>query len=196
MLNYLWAGMIIVGVVFGAFRGVMPEITEAALNSSKEAVSLGITMLGVLSFWSGIMEIAVEGGIIEKMSFLFQPVVRFLFPKLPKNHKATGFIITNMVANMLGLGWAATPAGLQAMEELANLEEERGSEKGIASDEMCNLLILNISSLQLIPITMIAYRSQYGSSNPTRIVVPGLLATLISTFVAILFCKWKGRRKR
>lgn len=196
MLNYLWAGMIIVGVVFGAFRGVMPEITEAALNSSKEAVSLGITMLGVLSFWSGIMEIAVEGGIIEKMSFLFQPVVRFLFPRLPKNHKATGFIITNMVANMLGLGWAATPAGLQAMEELANLEEERGSEKGIASDEMCNLLILNISSLQLIPITMIAYRSQYGSSNPTRIVVPGLLATLISTFVAILFCKWKGRRKR
>lgn len=196
MLNYLWAGMIIVGVVFGAFRGVMPEITEAALNSSKEAVSLGITMLGVLSFWSGIMEIAVEGGIIEKMSFLFQPVVRFLFPKLPKNHKATGFIITNMVANMLGLGWAATPAGLQAMEELANLEEERGSEKGIASDEMCNLLILNISSLQLIPITMIAYRSQYGSSDPTRIVVPGLLATLISTFVAILFCKWKGRRKR
>lgn len=196
MLNYLWAGMIIVGVVFGAFRGVMPEITEAALNSSKEAVSLGITMLGVLSFWSGIMEIAVEGGIIEKMSFLFQPVVRFLFPKLPKNHKATGFIITNMVANMLGLGWAATPAGLQAMEELANLEEERGSEKGIASDEMCNLLILNISSLQLIPITMIAYRSQYGSSDPTRIVVPGLLATLISTFVAILFCKWKERRKR
>ena len=196
MLNYLWAGMIMIGVVFGAFRGMIPEITEAALNSSKEAVNLGITMLGVLSFWSGIMEIAVEAGMIEKLSVVFQPIVRFLFPKLPKNHSANGPIVTNMVANMLGLGWAATPAGLHAMKELAKLEEERGKEKGIASNEMCTFLILNISSLQLIPITMIAYRSQYGSVDPTRIVVPGLIATGISTLAAIIFCKWMERRNR
>lgn len=196
MLNYLWAGMIMIGVVFGAFRGVIPEITEAALNSSKEAVSLGITMLGVLSFWTGIMEIAVEAGMIEKLSVVFQPIARFLFPKLPKNHSANGPIVTNMVANILGLGWAATPAGLRAMEELAKLEEERGKEKGIASNEMCTFLILNISSLQLIPITMIAYRSQYGSVDPTRIVVPGLIATSISTLTAIIFCKWMERRNR
>ena len=119
-----------------------------------------------------------------------------LFPKLPKNHSANGPIVTNMVANILGLGWAATPAGLHAMEELAKLEEERGKEKGIASNEMCTFLILNISSLQLIPITMIAYRSQYGSVDPTRIVVPGLMATGISTLAAIVFCKWMERRKR
>ena len=196
MLNYLWAGMIIVGVVFGAFRGVFPEITETALLASKEAVNLGITMLGIVSFWMGIMEIAVEAGIIEKMSLMFQPVVRFLFPKLPKDHNANGHIVTNIVANILGLGWAATPAGLQAMEELAKLEKERGNETGVASDEMCNFLILNISSLQLIPITMIAYRSQYGSSDPTRIVGPALLATATSTLVAIIFCKWMGRKRR
>ena len=196
MLNYLWAGMIMIGVVFGAFRGMIPEITEAALNSSKEAVNLGITMLGVLSFWTGILEIAVEAGIIEKMSRILHPVVGFLFPKLPQNHSANEPIVTNMVANILGLGWAATPAGLQAMEELAKLEEERGKEKGIASNEMCTFLILNISSLQIIPITMIAYRSQYGSVDPTRIVVPGLIATGISTLVAIIFCKCMERREK
>lgn len=189
MLNYLWAGMIIIGVVFGAFRGVMPEITEAALSSSKEAVSLCLTMLGIMSFWTGLMEIAAKAGIMGKMSKLFRPIIKFLFPKIPKNHKANEHIITNIIANMLGLGWAATPAGLRAMEELAELNEERSEKKHVASNEMCTFLILNISSLQLIPMTIIAYRSQYGSVNPTNIVGPGLFATTISTLTAIIFCK-------
>ncbi len=188
MLNYLWAGMIIIGVVFGAFRGIIPEITEAALSSSKEAVSLCLTMLGIMSFWTGLMEIAAKAGIIEKMSRIFQPVVRFLFPNIPREHKANEHITINIIANMLGLGWAATPAGLRAMEALSELNEG-----DTASNEMCNFLILNISSLQLIPMTIIAYRSQYGSADPTRIVGPGLLATAISTLVAIVFCKIMGR---
>ena len=184
MLNYLWAGMIMIGVVFGAFRGIMPEITEAALSSSKEAVSLCLTMLGIMSFWTGLMEIAAKAGIMEKMTRMFRPFVRFLFPNIPKEHKANEYITTNIIANMLGLGWAATPAGIRAMEALAELNE--GDR---ASNEMCTFLIINISSLQLIPMTIIAYRSQYGSADPARIIGPGLLATAISTLAAILFCK-------
>lgn len=184
MLNYLWAGMIMIGVVFGAFRGIMPEITEAALSSSKEAVSLCLTMLGIMSFWTGLMEIAAKAGIMEKMTRMFRPFVRFLFPNIPKEHKANEYITTNIIANMLGLGWAATPAGIRAMEALAEINE--GDR---ASNEMCTFLIINISSLQLIPMTIIAYRSQYGSADPARIIGPGLLATAISTLAAILFCK-------
>ena len=133
-----------------------------------------------------------------------EPFLSFLFPSLPKRHPARALIATNMIANVLGLGWAATPAGLQAMEEFEKLEEERRAgrakgiarRKGTASNEMCNLLIVNISSLQLIPMTVIAYRSQYGSVNPTAIVGPGIAATAVSTLVAILFCKIMDREKR
>jgi len=191
MLNYLWAAMIVIGIVYGAFCGKMPEITDAALESSKEAVTLCITMMGVMSFWTGLMEIATKAGIIRAMSGLLRPAIRFMFPKIPEKHKANEYITTNVIANILGLGWAATPAGLQAMEALGDLEEERGQKREVASDEMCTFLILNISSLQLIPINIIAYRSQYGSVNPARIVGAGLFATVVSTFTAIVYCKWK-----
>ncbi|GAA0248535.1 hypothetical protein GCM10008922_06470 [Faecalicatena contorta] len=125
MLNYLWAGMIIVGVIFGAFNGKMPDITNAALDSAKEAVTLCITMMGVMSFWVGMMEIATRAGIIEIASKKLRPLVRFLFPDIPEGHKANDYITTNFIANFLGLGWAATPAGLQGMGALADLERER-----------------------------------------------------------------------
>ena len=197
MLNYLWAGMIIVGIIFAAFTGRIPELTNAALDAAKEAVALSITMVGVMSFWSGFMEIAKRAGIIEMASEKLEPFLSFLFPKLPKKHPARQYIATNMIANFLGLGWAATPAGLKAMEELEKLEEDRRAgrvkgkvrKKGTASNEMCHLLSINMSSLQLIPMTVIAYRSQYGSVNPTAIVGPGIVATAVSTLVAILFCK-------
>ena len=194
MLNYLWAGMILIGVVFGALQGNASAVTEAALESAKDAVSLCVTMLGVMSFWMGLIEIATEAGIIEGLSRVMGPVIRFLFPNIPKHHKANEYITTNVIANMLGLGWAATPAGLKAMEALGELTEERGQDRSVASDEMCTFLIFNISSLQLIPITIIAYRSQYGSVGPTRIVGPGLIATLISTLVAVIYCKMRTRR--
>ena len=165
-MNYLWAGMILIGIIFGAFNGRMEVITNAALDSSKEAVTLCITMIGIMSFWCGIMEIAAQAGIIGSAAKKMRPVIRFLFPDLPKEHKAQEHITTNFIANILGLGWAATPAGLKAMKELETLEEERRAgkapgpvrRKGVASNEMCTFLIMNISSLQLIPMNVIAYR--------------------------------------
>lgn len=201
MLNYLWAGMILVGVVFGAFNGRMQDITNAALDSSKEAVTLCITMIGVMAFWTGIMEIASRAGIVQMASRKMRPLLRFLFPGIPEGHKAEEHIATNFIANFLGLGWAATPAGLKAMEELEKLEDDRRAgraagparKKGIASNEMCTFLIINISSLQLIPVNVIAYRSQYGSANPAAIVGAGIVATAVSTGVAMLFCKMMDR---
>ena len=197
MLNYLWAGMILIGIIFAAFTGRMPDITNAALDSAKEAITLCITMMGVMSFWVGLMEIASKAGIIRGASRRIRPLVRFLFPKLPQNHPAQEHITTNIIANVLGLGWAATPAGLKAMEKLSNLEEDRRSgrlsgpvrKRGIASNEMCTFLIINISSLQLIPVNVIAYRSQYGSVNPAGIVGAGIAATAVSTLAAVIYCK-------
>ena len=199
MLNFLWAGMIIIGIIYGALQGNLTEITNAALDSSKEAISLCITMMGVMAFWMGLMEIATKAGILQRATKGIMPVIRFFFPNIPKGHMANQHIATNFIANILGLGWAATPAGLKAMEALEELEEDRrrgkapgvAREKGIASNEMCTFLILNISSLQLIPINIIAYRSQYGSVNPAGIVGAGLVATTIGTLVAALFCKLK-----
>lgn len=195
MLNFFWAGMMMIGIIYAAFTGNISEVTNAALDSSKEAVTLCLTMLGVMSLWMGIMEIATKAGIIRMLSNVMRPAIRFMFPNLPREHRANEHITTNVIANILGLGWAATPAGLQAMEALGDLQEERGLSREIASDEMCTFLIINISSLQLIPINIIAYRSQYGSVNPTRIVGAGLVATAISTVVACIYCKMKNRRK-
>ena len=201
MLNYLWSGMILIGILFAAFSGKMPDITTAALDSSKEAVTLCITMMGVMSFWTGLMEIAEKSGILKTAAVRLSPLIHFLFPELPKDHPAEKPIAANIIANVLGLGWAATPAGLTAMEDLAQLEEKRRQTgylknvpKDTASNEMCTFLILNISSLQLIPVNMIAYRSQYGSASPAAVVGPAVLATLVSTFAAVIFCRVMDRR--
>lgn len=204
MLNYLWAGMIVVGIIYAAFTGRMPDITDAALDSSREAVTLCITMMGVMSFWVGLMEIASKAGIIRSASRKIRPIVHFLFPQLPPDHPAREHITTNIIANVLGLGWAATPAGLRAMGELSKLEDDRRRgrlpgpvrKKGIASNEMCTFLIINISSLQLIPVNVIAYRSQYGSVNPAAIVGPGIVATAVSTLVAVIYCKVMDGKRR
>lgn len=235
MLNYIWAFMILIGVVYGAFTGKMAEVTNAALDSAGDAVSLCITMIGVMALWVGLMEIAQKSGLIAKLTRGIQPFISFLFPRIPQGHPAREYIATNLIANVLGLGWACTPAGLKAMEALAQLERERGNPaylaehrdvqssktagtdgydrraaadvledadagKGkrgrIASNEMCTFLILNISSLQLIPVNMIAYRQQYGSVNPAGIIAPAIMATFVSTAVAVVYCKMKDRRRR
>lgn len=210
MLNYIWAGMILLGVIYGVCTGQMSALTGGALDSAREAVSLCITMAGVMALWMGLMEIAQESGMIAKMTKGIRPFLKFMFPRLPEDHPAGEYITTNLIANVLGLGWACTPAGLKAMEQLAELEKQRagqGTEKGrqgsedrrygaeatVASNEMCTFLILNISSLQLLPVNMIAYRSQYGSANPAVIIAPALVATLFSTIIAIIYCKWKDR---
>ena len=196
MLNYLWSGMILIGVLWGAFHGQLAAVTEGALTSAKEAVTLCITMLGVMTLWTGVLEVGKRAGLIDQLSRRMRPVLRFLFPRLSPESEAAKQISVNMIANTLGLGWAATPAGLKAMEELKKVEEQRGERpKGVASNEMCTFLIINISSLQLIPINMIAYRSQYGSVNPAAIVGPALAATLLSTVVAVIAVKLLGRGK-
>lgn len=192
MLNGIWAGMILIGIIFGTVTQNMQTITDAALESAKEAISLCITMLGVMAFWVGLMEIAKESGVINNLTRKIRPFLDFMFPTMPEDHPARTFISTNIVANILGLGWAATPAGLKAMEELA-----RGNvKKGIATDDMCTFLILNISSLQIIPIHVIAYRSQYGSVHPVSVVGPAIVATAISTAAGILFCKGIQRTRK
>ncbi len=209
MLNYIWAFMIMIGVVYGAVAGRMAEVTNAALDSAGDAVSLCITMIGVMALWVGLMEIAQKSGLIAKLTQGIQPFIRFLFPRIPEGHPAREYIATNLIANVLGLGWACTPAGLKAMEELAKLEAERGNpaylddgmgivgkRERIASNEMCTFLILNISSLQLIPVNMIAYRQQYGSVNPAGIIGPAIVATFVSTLTAVVYCKGKGRKRR
>lgn len=187
-MNWLWAGMIVIGIIYGGITGNLSVVGDAALEYSKEAVTLGINMLGVMAFWMGLMEIATKAGIIEKLSKKIEPLFHWLFPKVPLGSKAQEYMTTNMIANFLGLGWAATPAGLKAMEELELLKETKDHE---ASDEMCSFLILNISSLQLIPINIIAYRSQYGSISPMAVLVPAMIATAISTLVGIIFIKIK-----
>lgn len=200
-MNYLWGGMLIVGIIYGALTGNLNEVTNGAINASKEAVSLAIALLGVTAMWSGLMEIASGAGIIDWMTRKIRPILRFLFPRITDGHPALEAISVNMIANFFGLGAAATPAGLRAMEELEGLEEERrkkgcGVPRGTANREMCTFLIVNISSLQLIPVSVIAYRSQYGSVNPAAIVGAGILATTVSTGAAVLFCKIMDRKQR
>lgn len=199
MLNYIWAFMVIFGVLYGGIQGgvVIGEVADSAINSAKDAVELCIVMLGVVGMWNGIMNIAKESGLIEKWTKGFEPVISFLFPGIPKGHPVRGDIATNMIANILGLGWAATPAGLAAMKGLADLaiEQKRWINTKYATNEMCTFLVINISSLQLIPMTIIAYRSQYGSANPTAIIGPGLVATLSTTIIAVIFCKVMCMRK-
>ena len=199
MLNDLWAAMLLLGIVYGTLQGRLPELTEAALTSAGEAVNLCVTMAGIMALWVGVMEIAQKSGIIGRVSRVIGPFLDFMFPRLPREHPAREYITTNVIANIFGLGWAATPAGLKAMEALSDLEEERrrmgqqARKKGTASNEMCTFLVLNIASLQLIPVNIIAYRSQYGSVNPAAILAPSLVATLISAVGAVVFCKLMDR---
>ncbi len=185
MLSYIWGGMILIGIMVAAFTGKMPDVSNAAISSAKDAVTLCITMLGVVSMWTGLMKIAEKSGLIDAFSEKIMPLLRLLFPDIPKNHNALKYISTNIIANILGLGWAATPAGLKAMDELQKLNRQ----KDTASKSMCMFMIINLSSLQIVSVNIIAYRTQYNSANPTEIIGPGLLATLVSTLVGVAACK-------
>jgi len=183
MLNKLWGFMIVGGIIYAAFAGKLGDVGSGTLTSAKEAVSLAITMLGIMSFWTGLMNVAKEAGILRGMNRLLRPILYFLFPSIDSNSKAYEWIGANMVANILGLGWAATPFGLKAMQELKVLNKE----STVASADMCTFLVINISTLQLVPVNIIAYRSQYGSVSPTAIMAAGLIATICSTCAGILF---------
>lgn len=200
-MAYLWGSMILIGVIYGAFTGNLQEITESVVNSSGEAVSLCITMAGLTAFWTGLMRIAEKTGLTSQLTRCLKPAIKLLFPKLPENSRAASYISVNFLSNILGLSWASTSSGLMAFKELDKLNREECRKYGenkkrgmrIASKEMCTFLIINVSSLQLIPVSVIAYRAQYGSTQPAAIVGPAILATLASTLAAVLFCLVKNR---
>ena len=192
MLNYLWGFMIIIGVIYGAFTGNVQAVADGAIECAKDAITLCITMLGVMSLWTGLMEIAEKSGLIMTCTKKIRPVMHWMFPDVPCEHESMKHMTTNVIANILGLGWAATPAGIKAMKEMAVLNEN----KNIASCDMCTFLVINISSIQLIPVNIIAYRSQYKSPDPTAILFPSIIATTISTLAAVIFCRVMTRRER
>ncbi len=185
MLNGIWGFFLIGGILTGAFLGRMDLVTAAVIGGGKSALELAFTMAGVVAVWSGILKIAERGGMVDALSEKLTPAMDFLFPTVPRGHRARKYIAANFAANFLGLGWAATPAGLMAMKELQKLNRE----KGTATPAMCMFLTVNMSSLQLVTVNILAYRAEYGSANPAEIVGVGIAATLITTLAGITAAK-------
>ncbi|UJF31179.1 nucleoside recognition domain-containing protein [Paenibacillus hexagrammi] len=190
MVNWIWLFFIVAGFVVAAATGNVEAVTQAAFDGAKSGVTVCFGLISILVFWLGMMRIAEDAGLLSKLAVLLRPLVRFLFPGVPKNHPAIGYIMSNMSANILGLGNAATPMGIKAMQELQKLN----ANKETASPAMCTLLALNTSSITLIPTTLIAIRMNYNSVNPAEIVGTTLIATAISTAAAILVDRWYRKR--
>ncbi|MFB3160351.1 nucleoside recognition domain-containing protein [Neobacillus sp. 179-J 1A1 HS] len=191
MVNYIWVFMTLVGFIFAMINGTMAEVNKAIFDGAKEAVTLCIGLISILVFWLGMMRIAQESGLLEVLSKLFRPLVRKLFPDVPTNHPAMGYILSNMIANMFGLGNAATPLGIKAMEELKLLNGGKNS----ASRSMVTFLAINTASITIIPTTVIAIRMNYNSASPTEIVVPTLIATIISMLGAVMIDRYFYNRR-
>ena len=194
MVNYIWVGISIIGIIYAMITGTMAEVNEAIFKSAKESVTLCFGLMSVLVFWLGIMKIAEEAGLLESLTKIAKPIVSRLFPEVPSNHPAMGYIVSNIMANTFGLGNAATPLGIKAMEQL----KELNGGKDTASRSMVTFLALNTSGLTLIPTTVIGIRIHYNSANPTEIVGPTFLATVIATIAAIMLDRyfyWKRARK-
>lgn len=193
MLNTIWVMMIIVGILFAMLhpeRGV-DHVTQAIFRASEQAVAVSFGLIGLLAFWSGIMRIAEAAGLTRLIARLLAPLVKRLFPSIPPDHPAMGSILMALSANMLGLGNAATPLGLRAMKDMRSLHPH-GDE---ASDAMCTFLALSTAGVTLIPSTVIAMRAAQGSADPTSIVGPTLIATLLSTAAAVVLDRlYRGRR--
>lgn len=193
MVNYIWVGMMIVGFVFAAINGTIDEVNKALFRAATDAVTICFGLMSVLVFWLGLMKIAEDAGLLVKLSKLFKPIVHKLFPEVPSDHPALGYILSNMMANTFGLGNAATPLGIKAMEQLKELNKGKNE----ASRSMITFLAINTSCITLIPTTVIAIRITHGSANPTEIVLPTILATIISMIGGILIDRFfYERRKR
>lgn len=186
MVNFIWLFFILVGFLVAALQGRIDLVTEAAFSGAKTGVTVCFGLISILVFWLGMMRIAEDAGLLKKIASMLSPVVRFLFPDVPKNHPAMGYIMSNMSANLLGLGNAATPMGIKAMQELQKLNPD----KETATPAMCTLLALNTSSITLIPTTLIAIRMNFDSANPAEIVGTTLIATIIATCAAMITDRW------
>jgi spore maturation protein A len=190
MVNAIWLFFIVAGFLVAAAQGNIESVTQATFDGAKSGVTVCFGLISIMVFWLGIMRIAEDAGLLQLLASMLRPFVRFLFPSVPKDHPALGYIMSNMGANVLGLGNAATPMGIKAMQELQLLNPY----KDIASPAMCTLLALNTASITLIPTTLIAIRMNYNSINPAEIVGTTLIATFVSTLAAILVDRWYRRR--
>jgi spore maturation protein A len=190
MIHFIWLFLLLSGAVAAAAKGQIEMVTMATLSGAKDAIAVCFGLISILVFWLGMMQIAQDAGLLKKLAKLLRPVARFLFPSIPENHPAMGYILSNMSANLFGLGSAATPMGIKAMEELQKLNPD----KQTATPAMCTLLALNTSGLTLIPTTVIGLRLKYESLNPTEIIGPTIIATFIATSMAILIDRYYQRK--
>lgn len=185
MINFIWCGMIVIGIIVGTLTGNIEAVSTTAIEWAETAVELSLGLIGVMALWLGLMKIAEEAGIVRGMGLLMKPIMVRLFPEVPADHPAMGSIVANMAANFFGLGNAATPLGIKAMQELQDLNENKDE----ASNAMVMFLAINTSSITLISSSIIAYRSAAGAANPADVIGPTIIATAVSTTVAIIACK-------
>lgn len=182
MVNIIWLIMVVFGILVAGYNGNIEVVTKAALEGAQTGVTTSLNLIAIITFWLGIMKLAEAAGLVQALAFLVRPLTRFLFPSIPSNHPAMGAVVMNLSANILGLGNAATPMGLIAMQELQKLNRHHPD---TASDAMCTFLALNTSCITLIPTTIIGIRLLYGSADPTEVVGTTIFATACGMTLAI-----------
>lgn len=192
MLNYIWSGLVIISIICSAILGNTKSLSNALLDSGTSSIDLILTMSGILCLWSGIMKIADESGFTRLIARIFSPLLRPLFPKLDKNSPAFKNITMNISANILGLGNAATPFGLKAMEELNTLNNKSDT----ASKEMVIFVVMNTASIQLLPTTIATLRQSYGSTAPFDIIIPVWISSILSLAVGLIIALYCGSDKK
>lgn len=190
MINYIWSLFIIIGISYGLISGHYDEINNEIMNSAKMSFEMILTMLPIITLWVGIMTIAKDSGLLDKLSSFLQPILSILFPDIPKKHESLGYISSNIIVNLFGLGNAATPFGLKAMTSLQKLNNN----KDTATRSMITFLVLNTSGLSLIPTTVIALRMMHNSNSPFEIISAVILTSLITTIIALIIDRLFGRR--
>ena len=183
MMNYIWLFFILISVIIGLWNGRMAEVSASILEASSTAVSVSLGLIGIMSFWLGLMHIAQKSGLLKLIAKIFSPVLKFIFPSVPKDDPVQADIAMNVTANALGLGNAATPIGIKAMEGLQRLNKNK---KDTASDAMCTFLTINTAGVQLLPISVIAILMSLGSKNPTEIILPTILTTMSALIVGLI----------
>lgn len=192
MVNIIWATLIFIAIIYSFFTGNVDTINNGILTHATSGFNLILEMMPLIVLWTGIMKIAEESGLLKVFSRMLNPLLSKLFPSLHKDHKALGYIASNIAANMLGLGSAATPFGLKAMEEL----QKDNPKKDTATDAMITFLVLNTGGVTLIPTTVIALRIMHGSANPTEIIITSIIATSISSISGLLLDYFIRRRNK
>lgn len=192
MVSYIWLFLIAIGIIYSLLTGNIDVINKSILTNANKALDLILELLPIIVLWTGILKIAEKSGLLDKFAKLLRPFLSKLFPTVPKDNKALGYIASNIAANMMGLGSAATPAGLKAIGELQKINPK----KDTASTPMITFLVLNTAGVTIIPTTILALRTAYNSSNPTEIVLPAVLATTCSCIAGVFLDYLIRKRKR